>query len=166
MQKKCLFRVGIESLYGFNDFSALSVPKIRPKKNVFEKLNHFWHVIWPKKTCSHVPVFSCSRVPVFPCSRVLVFPCSRVPVFPCSRVLVFPCSRVLVFPCSRVPVFTCSRVLMFPNFHLLCSQKKCLFRLELKAYMDLMTLVQFLAKNSAKKKVFEKLTTFSTRYLA
>ena len=35
--------------------------------------------------------------------------------------------------------------------------KKCLFRLELKAYMDLMTLVHFLAKNSAKKKVFGKM---------
>ena len=104
MQKKCLFRVGIESLYGFNDFSALSCQKFgSQKKKFFEKLNpRFAHVIWPKKTCS----------------------------------------RVLVF--------------VHVKFSFIMP-KKCLFRLELKAYMDLMTLVQFLAKNSAKKKVFEKL---------
>ena len=33
MQKKCLFRVGIESLYGFNDFSALSCQKFGQKKS-------------------------------------------------------------------------------------------------------------------------------------
>ena len=92
--KKVFVSVGIESLYGFNDFSALSCQKFGQKKS-FWKIEPLLHTLFGLKN-THVK-FS------------------------------------------------------------FIMQKKCLFRLELKAYMDLMTLVHFLAKNSAKKKVFEKL---------
>ena len=127
------------------------------------------HVIWPKKT----PMSNFHLLCMFSCSRVCFV---GIPVFPwmlmCSRVgFVFSVLLPKIRPKKKFLknwIFdTLFGLKKHPCQILIYYAKKVFVSLELKAYMDLMTLVHVSCqKFGQKKSVFEKFPNFVTRYLA